>query len=143
MDIDPEITRRAALITGAGAAGVAVLAACSAGGNAGEPGGGATSQSAGKSIGALDGVPVGQAVSVKLPDGSPGILARPTATTAACFSAICTHEGCTVKPNGAQLDCPCHGSRFDALTGQVLQGPATRPLPSIPVDVRGDRVVTS
>ena len=45
---------------------------------------------------------VGQAA-----DGSPAIVARPTATTAVAFSAICTHEGCTVNPAGSELDCPC------------------------------------
>jgi Rieske Fe-S protein len=142
VTIDPTITRRALLATGAGTAGVAVLAACS-GGSSASSGSAKTSQSAGKNLGALDAVAVGAAKAVTLPDGSPGILARPTATTAACFSAICTHEGCTVKAQGATLDCPCHGSQFSATTGKVLQGPASLPLPSIPVSVSGGNVVTA
>jgi Rieske Fe-S protein len=31
------------------------------------------------------------------------------------------------------LDCPVHGSRFDAATGAVLKGPASQPLASVPV----------
>lgn len=46
------------------------------------------------------------------------------------FSAICTHEGCTVtyQPGQSILWCPCHDARFD-LNGRVLSGPPPRPLP--------------
>ena len=46
-------------------------------------------------------------------------------------SARCTHLGCIVRFNAAERswDCPCHGSRFDAVDGAVLEGPAVRALP--------------
>ena len=48
-------------------------------------------------------------------------------------STICTHQGCTVGEAGKQLDCPCHGSVYDAQTGAVINGPAQLPLRSYQV----------
>jgi Rieske Fe-S protein len=57
-------------------------------------------------------------------------------------SATCTHQGCTVgSPERGVVSCPCHGSRFDAATGRVLRGPATRPLPAVTVHVQGNQIV--
>ena len=49
------------------------------------------------------------------------------------LSSVCTHKGCKVR---AQSDgsfvCKCHGSRFSP-DGKVLNGPAVRDLPRLPV----------
>ena len=62
-----------------------------------------------------------------------------------CVSNVCTHLGCSYKPFGppneqynvVQAYCPCHGSIF-ARDGQVLGGPAPRPLPFYQLSLTGD-----
>lgn len=66
------------------------------------------------------------------------IVFREDENTYQALSAICTHQGCTVSLNQSdQLDCPCHDSRFSA-AGDVIQGPATRPLASYAVTYDAD-----
>lgn len=49
------------------------------------------------------------------------------------WSARCTHLGCRIdRVIDNQLVCPCHGSRFSS-EGQVITGPATRPLQALKV----------
>jgi len=86
-------------------------------------------------------VPVGGAVAATDANGKPIIVAQPTAGKAVAFSAICTHQGCPVKVAGVELHCPCHGSKFNALTGAVLGGPAAQPLPEVTVAVANGKVV--
>ena len=60
------------------------------------------------------------------------------------LSAVCTHLGCIAryKSDEKVIACPCHGSRFD-LEGNVIHGPAPRPLPWLDVteDAQGNLVV--
>ncbi|TXS48827.1 FAD-dependent oxidoreductase [Streptomyces sp. t39] len=62
-------------------------------------------------------------------DGRPCAVYRAPDGTVSAVSARCTHLGCLVAFNEAEVawECPCHGSRF-GVDGTVLQGPAVRPL---------------
>ena len=55
------------------------------------------------------------------------------------LSAVCPHLKCVVRWDGCEKtwDCPCHGSRFDAL-GRVLNGPAISDLEEIKSDDETD-----
>jgi ubiquinol-cytochrome c reductase iron-sulfur subunit len=58
------------------------------------------------------------------------------------FSKICTHAGCPVglyRADSKELYCPCHQSVFEVLDGaKPAGGPATMPLPQLPMDVDAD-----
>ncbi|MBI3091826.1 MAG: Rieske 2Fe-2S domain-containing protein [Candidatus Tectomicrobia bacterium] len=61
---------------------------------------------------------------------APKVFVKHDAQGLAAMSAVCTHLACVVRWNASHglLECPCHGSRFDA-AGKVLRGPARRDLP--------------
>lgn len=142
MSTDPTVTRRSVLAAGAAGAGAVALAACSSSSSKKDqtP---ASPPPANSALAKVADIQVGRCVSAELPDGKAAIVSRPTGDTVAAFSAKCTHMGCTVKPAGGELHCPCHGSKFNALTGEVIHGPAASPLPKIDVKVANGQVVTS
>lgn len=96
---------------------------------------------AGAAIVKLADIPVGGSVAARAPSGPKLLLARPTATTVVAFSSVCTHQQCTVEPDGNRLACPCHGSVYDAFTGKNLSGPAPSPLHAFAVKISGTDVV--
>lgn len=143
MNDKAPLTRRTLVqIGGASAAGAGtlLLAACTGGGSGGSGSGGSGSGgSGGSTTVALSSIPVGGAVSASL-GSAPIVVSQPTAGKVVAFSAVCTHQGCTVAPQDKEFDCPCHGSKFDAATGAVLNGPARDPLPALSATVDGDTV---
>jgi Rieske Fe-S protein len=73
--------------------------------------------------------------------GSPAVLVHLDSGDFVAYSAICTHQQCTVAYQNGQLACPCHGSIFDPANGAaVVSGPAQRPLPEVPVEMQGGEV---
>ncbi len=67
------------------------------------------------------------------------VIRRPDGFRA--LSSVCTHLGCITRwlPSDGIIACPCHGSHFD-LDGEVIAGPAPRPLHWLEMDVsaKGD-----
>ncbi|NNM97828.1 MAG: non-heme iron oxygenase ferredoxin subunit [Candidatus Dormibacteraeota bacterium] len=55
----------------------------------------------------------------------------------------CTHEDCSLSQGDLEdhaVECPCHGSRFDLTTGDVLNLPAVVPVRTHRVTVEGEAV---
>lgn len=97
---------------------------------------------AGVPIVKLANFPIGSTMPFTANDGSPAILFRTKAGVFA-YSALCTHQGCTVAYDGLShsMNCPCHGAKFDPTSGAVIAGPAPIPLPKINVQMSGDSVL--
>jgi rieske iron-sulfur protein len=63
------------------------------------------------------------------------------------YSTICPHTGCDVidwLADERLLHCPCHFSKFDPRdAARVVDGPAPRPLPALPLSVVEGRLVVA
>jgi Rieske Fe-S protein len=65
------------------------------------------------------------------------VLTKDQSGKVCMFSAICTHQGCSVTAvEGGTINCPCHGSKFDATSGEPVAGPAKKPLPAVAFEQR-------
>ncbi len=146
---------------GVGAAGASMVAACGGGGEeASKEDKGAvkgateaTTKGEGKTVAQVQGggtiaqeseVAAGSALEFTDEEsGQQAVLVHLESGDFVAYSAICTHRQCTVGYSDGSLacPCPCHGSVFDpADGGAVTNGPATAPLPEIPVEVRDGEV---
>lgn len=143
------VTRRQSFRT-AGAVGAVVvgagsLAACGSedvqqAAGAASSAAGAASSAVSQAIKAAE-IPVGGG---KVFESISTVVTQPTQGEYKAFSSVCTHQGCQVSgvADGV-ITCACHGSQFDAATGAVTQGPATKPLPEKSVTVSGDGLTVS
>lgn len=130
---------RRTVLKGAALAGTAGLsvAACSTEskvGHAKEP-----TPTAPVDLGDAEAVPAG---GVKLYREQRLVVSRSDDGEYQAFSAQCTHAGCVLdKIEKDEGNCPCHGSRFDVRTGEVVKGPATVPLPKVPVRTKNGKLI--
>lgn len=130
----PPSTRRTVLATGA----AALAAGCVGCGTSGGGSSSAASASPGRELAATADIPVGGGKVFRNPKV---VVTQPTKGEFRAFSAICTHQGCTVnRVAGGTIDCPCHGSRFHIADGSVAHGPAARPLPAKRIEVKGESI---
>lgn len=129
--IKAQISRRTA-VAGAGLAALAggALTACATGGEQ-------TETPAGP-LATTGEIPVGGG---KVFAEQKVVVTQPAAGEFKAFSAVCTHQGCTVRDvTGGVIKCPCHQSTFAVADGAVQGGPATQPLPEKPIKVEGDQI---
>ena len=58
------------------------------------------------------------------------------------YSPMCTHLGCgyTWDAGDGRFECPCHLSKF-SVSGEVIGGPAPRPLDRLPSRVENGRLL--
>ncbi|MFI9770116.1 Rieske (2Fe-2S) protein [Streptomyces sp. NPDC052415] len=95
-------------------------------------------EAGGEELTTTDAVPVGGG---KIFKDEEVVVVQPEEGEFKAFSAICTHQRCTVASvSDGTINCPCHGSRFSITDGAVANPPATRPLPEKKITVEGNSI---
>jgi Rieske Fe-S protein len=70
------------------------------------------------------------------------VITQPRAGSFEAFTAVCTHQGCTVSSvSGGTVNCPCHGCKFSIANGSVVTGPAASALAPVSIKVQGTSIV--
>ena len=93
---------------------------------------------------ALSELPEEGAIRVELA-GQPICIARSQGSVYA-LSDVCSHADVALSEGDVEdgaVECWLHGSLFDLRTGQPSGLPATRPVPTYPVTVKGDDVLVT
>lgn len=140
---DRRSVMKAAALAAVPVAGVGTVAACSSSGSGKSSG---TSGGSGSGSGSGGGAVTVPSSSVPVGGGFVDtsklvVVTQPQSGVYKAFTAVCTHQGCTVKDvSNNQIHCPCHGSIFSAQDGSVLNGPATAPLGAMTATVNGANV---
>ena len=153
---DVRSSSRRAVLAGACAACAASLAGCArygtSNGLAGPPAQPAASSPAAGATSSSGGGGGGPAVLAKTTDipvaggkiltAQKIVITQPQAGTFHAFTAICTHQGCIVdEVSSGTIDCPCHGSKYSAVNGSVVNGPAVLPLAAVSITVQGTSII--
>jgi Rieske Fe-S protein len=115
----------------------------------GQPASGQTASGQPSSSQPASGQPPSLALTSDVPAGGGKILAdkkivitQPRAGSFEAFTAVCTHQGCTVSSvSGGTINCPCHGSKFSIANGSVVAGPAPSALAPVSIKVQGTSIV--
>jgi len=69
------------------------------------------------------------------------VLTQPIEGEFKAFTAVCTHQGCTVTTvKDGTINCPCHGSMYSIEDGSVVDGPAPAALAELKLTVDGDSI---
>ena len=130
-----------AAAAGGGAATAAApttAAPTTAGTGAASGGGSGSGSSASSALTTTSKIPVGGGM---IFTAAKVVVTQPTSGDFKAFSAVCTHMGCIVNQiSGGDIICPCHGSHYSVKTGDVVSGPAPRPLPAEKIKVTGDNI---
>ena len=148
-ELTDQTTRRAVLGGVAAVGAGALLAACGSdeptssdgGGDSASGDNGGGDAPSGGALATTDEVPVGGGTVFQK---EKIVVTQPTEGDFKAFTAVCTHQGCTVgSVNGDTIQCNCHGSQYNAADGKVKKGPAPKPLAPKKVTVEGDKIIVT